>query len=198
MSGTEKEDYTKRLIDKQSVWWKTFLNVQLPYKWNIKRIRPGFTLDVGCGVGRNLLHLDKKGIGVDHNTSSVEICKQKGLQAFTVADFLNSEFSKEKSYDSILIAHVLEHMTVAEGKELIRFYLKYLKDDGKIITITPQEAGYKSDRTHVTFIDFKKVEEIFSDLDIYIEKSYSFPFPRFIGKIFKYNEFICIAKKRLD
>ena len=47
MSGTEKEDYTKRLIDKQSVWWKTFLNVQLPYKWNIKRIRPGFTLDVG-------------------------------------------------------------------------------------------------------------------------------------------------------
>jgi hypothetical protein len=38
--------------------------------------------DVGCGLGRNLGHLDGNGVGVDHNAESVAIAQSRGLRAF--------------------------------------------------------------------------------------------------------------------
>ena len=58
---------------KQQVWWKKALNVQAPYRWNLRRQRLGRTLDVGCGIGRNLETLDPGSVGVDHNEHSVAV-----------------------------------------------------------------------------------------------------------------------------
>lgn len=193
--STKNSAYTKRLIAKQSVWWKRALDVQRPYRWNIRRIKPGFVLDVGCGVGRNLLHLKGKGVGVDHSKASVNLSKELGLKAFTVEAFKVSEYNTPERFDSILLAHVLEHMTKAEGIAIIKEYLPLLKKGGKIILITPQEAGYRSDQTHVEFIDYKKLQNILEQNDVPLNKKYSFPFPRFVGKFFKYNEFIAIGTK---
>ena len=55
--NTSGKDYTKRLVDKQFVWWKELLDVQRPYRYNINKLDLGFTLDLGCGIGRNLLHI---------------------------------------------------------------------------------------------------------------------------------------------
>ena len=47
----------------------------------------GFVLEVGCGIGRNLLSLRKIGIeaiGVDHNAHSVEEAVRRGFNALTV------------------------------------------------------------------------------------------------------------------
>jgi hypothetical protein len=73
-------------------------------------------------------------------------------------------------------------------------YQPLLKSKGKIIVITPQEAGFKSDDTHVEFMDFGKVKTVFNELQYQTIKQYSFPFPRFVGRFFKYNEFVSIGQ----
>jgi SAM-dependent methyltransferase len=195
---TSEKSYAEGLISRQSAWWKKFFNVQLPYKWNINRLKPGFVLDVGCGIGRNLLHLDGKGIGVDHNPLSVDICRQRGLKAYTVDEFNASEYHIAGKFDSILLAHVAEHMRADEFVALLKEYLPMLKADGRVIVITPQEYGYKTDDTHVQFMDFEAVDRVFSEVGLQTEKQYSFPFPRLAGKLFQYNEFVSVARKSAD
>lgn len=191
---TDKENYTNSLITRQSKWWKKLLNVQYPYKKNINSLQPGFVLDIGCGVGRNLLHLGGNGVGIDHNPTSVEICTAQGLKAYTNTDFEQTSYNKPGTFDSILLAHVAEHMTQENTLGLLARYQYLLKSNGKIIVITPQEAGFKSDDTHVEFMDFEKVKKVFDGLQCHTLKQYSFPFPRFVGRFFKYNEFVSIGQ----
>ena len=57
--GTEAASYAERLHSKQHIcWWKRILPVKLPYRINIKRQRLGRTLDIGCGIGRNMEALE--------------------------------------------------------------------------------------------------------------------------------------------
>jgi SAM-dependent methyltransferase len=192
---TNKKDYTDGLISRQSTWWKKFFNVQLPYKYNINRLKPGFVLDIGCGIGRNLLHLNGNGVGVDHNPTSVEVSKSRGLTAYIVDDFLISPYNEPETFDSMLLAHVAEHMTGDDFTGLVKQYAPLLKKQGSIIVITPQEKGFRSDDTHVQFMDFLTVKELLKQAGFDIIDQYSFPFPRIIGHFFNFNEFVSVAKK---
>ena len=43
----------------------------------------GRVLDVGCGVGRHSLHLQKKGfdvLGIDNSPLAIKVCKLRGLK----------------------------------------------------------------------------------------------------------------------
>ena len=189
---TEKE-YTDRLIKLQNTWWKKFFNVQLPYKWNLNRINPGFTLEIGCGLGRNLAHLRGNGVGIDHNNHSVEFAKNIGLDAFTVKGFYQSNFSIGTQFDSLLLSHVAEHMTLSKVKEIILQYKRHLKPNGQLILITPQERGFNSDNSHIEFMDFDKLNMVGNMCGFSQRKAFSFPLPRFMGKLFIYNEFVYIG-----
>ena len=193
---TNEKNYTEGLLHRQSAWWKQFFNVQYPYKRNIQSLKPGFVLDVGCGIGRNLLHLDGNGIGVDHNPTSIEVSQSRGLEAYTVDDFLRSHYNKPGTFDSILLAHVAEHMIGDDFVLVLQQYIHLLKYEGKIIIITPQEKGFKSDDTHVQFMDFDTIKKLLLRVGFKTIKQYSFPFFKFIGHFFKYNEFITIAIKQ--
>ncbi len=155
----------------------------------------GFTLDIGCGLGRNLIHLDGNGVGIDHNPHSVEVARSRGLQVFTPDEFQRSAFNVPASFDSILLSHVVEHMAKGEAVELLASYLYLLKAEGQVVIIAPQERGYRSDETHVQFMDFQTLKEIARSAGLDTVKQYSFPFPRVFGRIFKYNEFVSINKK---
>jgi len=195
VASTKDYSYTDSLKTKSSVWWKSLLNVQYPYKKHLQYLKPGFVLDIGCGIGRNLLHLNGHGVGIDHNEHSVATALSKGLKAFTPNIFLNSTYNKPALFDSILFAHIFEHLNKKDACELLQTYLPLLKKEGKIIIITPQEKGFKSDCTHVQFADYAYIEQILLEQQIPIYKKYSFPFPRFAGRFFTYNEFVVIAKK---
>ena len=192
---TKSINYTNKLVKKQIVWWKTFFDVQAPYRWNLWQLKPGFTLDIGCGIGRNLINLQGKGIGIDHCLPSVQVARKRGLSAFKPDDFQTSKFNTPQKFDSILLAHVAEHMNQNEVLELLKEYIHLLKPGGKLIIITPQEVGYRSDPTHVELMNFSKLRNITKQLGLKTFKEYSFPFPRFFGYLFIYNEFISVNYK---
>jgi len=185
------EDYARRLESLASPLWKRILDVQAPYRWNLRRLSPGYTLDIGCGIGRNLKHLKGHGVGVDPNRACVGAARLAGLKAFTPEEFA----AAPESFDSILLSHVLEHVTGAEGRDLLDAYLPYLKPGGQVIIITPQEAGFASDKTHQTFLDFAAVRRCCEALNLSVAKQFSFPFPRWMGRWFLYNEFVSVARK---
>lgn len=190
---TAVDAYAERLLRLDRSRWRRVLNVQAPYRWNIRRLHLGRTLDVGCGLGRNLAHLGNNGVGVDHNAESIAVAKRRGLRAFEVDEFFASDEARPQSFDSILLSHVVEHVSPEFARGLVRQYLPFLKPGGTVCFITPQERGYHTDDTHVTFVDFDGLESLTRDLGLSERRRYSFPFPRFAGKLFPYNEFVMIA-----
>jgi 2-polyprenyl-3-methyl-5-hydroxy-6-metoxy-1,4-benzoquinol methylase len=155
------------------------------------------TIDIGCGIGRILAWLDEDSIGVDHNPSSVEVCLSRNLKAVTSEKFQEITRANEidlESFDNLLLAHVLEHLEAREQIEIIKYYLPFLKKNGGVFIVTPQEAGYASDPTHAMFTDFERVREILKELNFEVSSQKSFPFPRAFGRYFKYNEFHTYAR----
>jgi SAM-dependent methyltransferase len=195
MRSTQESEYTEHLIQRESIWWKKLLDVQRPYRWNIRRLGLGFTIDVGCGIGRHLLSLKGNGVGIDHNKTSVEIARKRGLRAFTPDEFRESPFNKPETFDSLLLSHVAEHMHENQAIELLKAHLALVKHSGTVVVITPQEAGFKSDPTHVDFMDFEKVRRVMESSGVRMQRQYSFPFPRFVGTVFRHNEFVSIGVK---
>ena len=99
------------------------------------------------------------------------------------------------SFDSILLAHVIEHMSPEAARELMRSYLPYLRPGGRVFFICPQERGYASDDTHETFTTGDDLVRLSRDVGLEAARWRSFPLPRRAGKAFVYNEFNVLATK---
>ena len=83
------------------------------------------------------------GVGVDHNPESVAIARARGLTAFTSDEFPTDGVREAgQCFDSMLLAHVVEHVDPDFAVELVRMYLPYVKPGGHVLFITPQERGY--------------------------------------------------------
>ena len=193
---TASPAYAERLASLERRGLRRFVDVQAPYRWNLRRLHLGRTLDVGCGLGRNILNLGDGSVGVDHNPDSIGIARARGLNAYTVEEFLASADARPAGFDTLLYAHVLEHMPRAAAVQLVRDYLPFLRVDGRACFITPQERGYASDATHVEFVDIDGLRSIAAEAGLDVERTYSFPLPRAFGKLFTYNEFILVASRR--
>lgn len=170
------------------------LNVQWPYRMFLKSLHLGLTLDVGCGIGRNLKNIGSNAVGVDTDETAVRIARERGFVAFTVPEFEKSEWARDGLFDSLLFAHVLEHLEKDVGSDIIKYYLRFLRKQGKVVLIVPQERGFKTDYTHKVFMDFTDLSEMFEIYKLKIIRKCSFPFPRFTGRFFKYNESIVIGQ----
>ncbi len=193
--STADEQYALRLERLQGKWWKKLLHVQLPWQMHLRALRLGRTLDVGCGTGRNLGNLPPGSVGVDHNPHSVATARAAGGDAFTDTEFFaDPALSAPAGFDALLAAHLVEHLTPAEARTVLGSYLPMLKPGGRLVLFTPQERGYASDPTHVAFTGFTELATLCADLGLDVTRRYSFPFPRWTGKLFIYNEFVVIAQ----
>jgi 2-polyprenyl-3-methyl-5-hydroxy-6-metoxy-1,4-benzoquinol methylase len=192
--ATAGREYADRLVRLRSARWKHVIDVQAPYRWNIRRLRLGRTLDIGCGIGRNLHHLGAGAVGVDHNADSVAVARSVGLTAYTGEEFRDSPDAIPASYDTLLLAHVVEHMDRDNAIGILKDYLTFLKPAGQVVFITPQEAGYRTDSTHVRFVDFAGAADLAAAIGFDVARQYSFPFPRMAGRFFPYNEFVMVTR----
>jgi hypothetical protein len=74
-------------------------------------------------------------------------------------------------------------------------YSPFIRPGGAVVLICPQERGYASDDTHVEFLDLADMEEIALSAGLMVERGYSYPFPRWLGKLFVYNETVVVARR---
>lgn len=192
--STDTPDYAERLRKKQTLLWKRLLHVQAPYHWNLRRQDLGRTLDVGCGIGRNLGVLPAGSVGVDHNSEAVALARSMGYDAHTADEFLDSALATPAAFDGLLLAHVVEHMDRADALKLLGRYLRFVRPGGRVFLVCPQERGYASDPTHLWFARDVELADLVETLDLELERSFSFPFPRRAGKLFVYNEFCVTAR----
>ncbi|MFD4959831.1 class I SAM-dependent methyltransferase [Microbacterium sp. NPDC058389] len=191
---TAGAEYAERLRRLQGARWKQVLDVQAPYRHNLQRMTLGRTIDVGCGIGRNLAYLSPDSLGVDHNATSVGFARERGLNAITVDEYAADPDRYAGGFDALLAAHLIEHMPYDVALSILRSYLPALRPHARLVFICPQERGYRSDATHVAFADFAVLRRLARELGATPELQYSFPFPRSAGRLFIYNEFVVVSR----
>jgi hypothetical protein len=74
------------------------------------------------------------------------------------------------SFDTLLIAHVLEHMDARAGEALLGGYLPFLRPGGGVVMICPHAKGYASDATHVKYYDVADLERLARGLGFGVER----------------------------
>lgn len=191
---TRSSSYTSRLKTLQSARWKSA--VPNPYRWWLRNLDLGFVLDIGCGLGRSLKYIDGNGVGVDHNEQFVQACRDDGLQAFTPETFAASEFNRPARFDAMIVMHVLEHLGPGQADEILAQYRPLVRPGGRVVLVTPQERGFASDPTHTDFVDGDELVALCARHDLEVDRWRSFPFPRWAGKAWIYNEFNVVATAR--
>lgn len=186
--------YTARLSRLQGARWKQLLDVQAPYRWNLRRLLGGrAVLDVGCGIGRNLAHLGPTSVGVDHNADSVRVCRERGLTAVTTDEFRHSPHTSSAMFTGLLAAHLVEHLDPGAAADVLQPYLRYLAPQARIVLICPQQRGFDSDPTHTVYFDQPALQRLSEELGLDVEWQASFPLPAWAGRWFTYNEFVTVA-----
>jgi 2-polyprenyl-3-methyl-5-hydroxy-6-metoxy-1,4-benzoquinol methylase len=190
--------YTERLAASVAprTGWRRVVDPQRPYRWNIRRLAQGRVLDVGCGVGRNLAHLDGRGVGIDPNVTSLDVARARGLEVFTPAEFRASVHGSGRRFDTVVFAHVLEHLDRDEATRLVATHLADVRVGGIVIVICPQQRGQASDPTHVTFVDAALARQILDDAGAEPVRSTSFPLPAWAGRWFTHNETVVVGRVR--
>lgn len=192
--GTEGSDYTARLERLGTARWKQVLDVQAPYRRNLRRLLGDRrVLDVGCGIGRHLAHLGPGSVGVDHNASSVARCRADGLEAYTPDELAAAPGVGPGAFDGMLVAHLLEHLEPGAAPVVLRPYLPLLAPGARVVLICPQERGFRSDPTHTVFLDDRALRAVGEEIGGVVTEQRSFPFPRAAGRWFTHNEFVTVA-----
>jgi len=189
--STASSEYAQLLTEMQSARWKRY--APNPYQWFLRHLHLGFTLDVGCGVGRTLAYLRGNGVGVDTNAEAVRRCRQRGFEAFVPDDFVASDYARPGRFDALMSAHVIEHLTPDQATDMLATYLPYVRAGGRVVLITPQERGFATMPTHITFTDTGALTRLCTDAGLLVRTQRSFPLPRSAGRWFVYNEFVVEA-----
>lgn len=184
--------YLEWLKRAEPMGWRRYIDVQIPYRWNIRRLKPGRVLEIGAGVGRHLVHFQKGSVGIEINRAALQVLRHKGLTAYHPDEFPGSPHNQAAAFDSILLSHVAEHMNSADFRSTIAGVAHCLRPGGKLIVICPQEKGYATDSTHVEFMDHDKLLSAMAPLGFKEIRRYSFPFPRWAGRYFTHNEFVSV------
>jgi len=193
LRDTKSSAYAARLERLSGARWRRWLDVQAPYRWNLRRLALGRTLDLGCGIGRHLAHLPVGSVGIDHNPDAVDAARRRGCEAYLPDEFRASPGAAGR-FDALLAAHVLEHLPEPAARALLAAHLVFLRPGARVVLITPQEAGFRADPSHVEFFDLDALGALLAAVGCEVLRAYSFPLPRALGRLFRHNEFVAVGR----
>jgi SAM-dependent methyltransferase len=116
---------SKRYWDNQ---WSTRGSRELPFYAELaERLRGKRVLDYGCGRGDLLALLGEHACGYDQSSVAVQICRDRGLAAYSSEDFDSDPLSELGTiWDAIVSTEVLEHLDSDE--ELLRQFFRWTND----------------------------------------------------------------------
>jgi SAM-dependent methyltransferase len=81
-------------------------------------------LDVGCGNGDPMSVINRdhtfQATGVDIYAPYLQVCKKRGVYSNLVRSDIRDLPFKDKSFDTVICFHVIEHLTKKEGLFLIK------------------------------------------------------------------------------
>lgn len=111
------------------------------------RFKGQHLLDIGCGQGKYLRMLQPfsaSTVGTDTNPAQIEALKKEGFDVYLPGEL------PDRKYDILMMSHIVEHMTPADLIAFLDFYLPMLKDDGRLIILTPMPGiRFWHDYTHI-------------------------------------------------
>ena len=159
----------------------------------LKDVR-GPTIDFGCGAGQLLMCLPAGSEGLEVNSHLIEVLRAQGLTVHRAqADMHDFELLPfaAGTFDSLVIAHVLEH--IPDAASALRTLLAACRRIGitTVVVVVPGVKGFARDHTHKTFIDRAWVQaHISTQMEGFLcpEPRY-FPGPwAWIGRYFAFHE----------
>jgi SAM-dependent methyltransferase len=113
----------------------------------------GRLLEIGCGAGENLAHLEKLGwqvLGVEPDPKAAAVARSRGLAVIEV--ILHNSLFEAESFDAIVMSHVIEHLK--NPQEAINICHTLLRPGGRLVMLTPNTDAlghrwYREDWLHL-------------------------------------------------
>ena len=183
---TYDREYYRELVTRETDIYTPFLS---KYRNYIQEP----ILDFGCGAGGFMLaakHMGLRIIGADISRDSLDICRERGLDALILCD--NSGELKELASDSIgtvYSSQVIEHIPRAQADKLLKEFHRVLRPNGTMMLFFPAECSrvYNPDPTHVNFYKTDEFLEQVRAMGFSVERFWSLlfipPYDRYIMQI---------------
>ena len=153
-------------------------------------------LDFGCGYGF-YFQINPLAQGVDGDPDCVNFINARfNDDKVKLANFLEKLPYSDSEFEFVLAHDVFEHFLLDELKLIIAEIHRILESKGKLIIWVPNEKGFhfSMHAGHKLYVTQKEVIEISSGL-FKVQKNYSEPFPRSLGRYFVHNKEVFILEK---
>ncbi len=141
----------------------------------------GKVLEIGCGSGATLEYMKSKGVsyvvGIDINREAIDLASKRGADIALVLDVEKDDLPfKEKEFDCIILADVLEHLY--NPWDILKKITSYLADSGNILISLPNIRHYMIllrlvfhdewtytdagtlDNSHIRFFTLKEIRKL--------------------------------------
>lgn len=97
----------------------------------------GKVLDVGCGAGRHILYLQKRGfdvLGIDESPLAIKVCRERGCKNVKTIDIFKAKF-QSNIFDTIVLFGNNLGMggTLSRTKKLLKVLRTLVKQDGLLL-----------------------------------------------------------------
>lgn len=184
--------YTKKSSNVKEFLRIYFLSFPL---WQTKRFKER-VLDLGCGWGF-YFKINPFAYGIDFNANCVRYLKSLGYKV--IQEDIRNQLSFRGDFFKCVICHdVLEHMELKDIEKIFLRVHDILEPQGIFLILIPNRKGFEYGlKLNVGHKYFITPEEIFliTKGKFAVEKHYSYPLPRFVGRYFAHNKEVIILKK---